>query len=196
MLETDRDITERKRAQEAVEQAKQHAENTAIQLRSVVVKNMAERLCVCDSHGQPILTNEAFRKTYRGTAGISAVFLGDTGSFRYGRQPRPGAYFPVSRALRGEKIHGLELRLRLKHSGEEMINRYNASPVRDSAGNVAMAVFTSENITERKRNEAQLFKSNRALTAYSHSTQALLHAESEPGSTGPDMPDCDRRLWL
>ncbi len=35
-------------------------------------------------------------------------------------------------------------------------------------------------VAERKRSEAQLHKLNRTLTAYSHSIQALLHAESEP----------------
>jgi PAS domain S-box-containing protein len=151
------DITERKQAEEELELAKRHAEDAAAQL-GTVVENMAERLYVCDSNGHPILTNEAFRRTFHG-AGMPKFprsFAEEMEVFDLAGNPVPSADWPIGRALRGENVRGVELRLRLKRSGEEMINSYNALPVLDSQGKVIMALFTSQDITEHKRAEEAL----------------------------------------
>ncbi len=154
------DVTARKRAEEEVEKAKRHAENTAVQLRSIV-ENMAERLYVCDSNGHQILANEAFRSVFPGTGTIEfpQSFTDVMEAFDMAGNPVAVTDWPIARALRGEKVRNFELRLRFKHSKEEIINSYNASPVLDAGGKVIMAVFTSQAITERKRAEEALRKS-------------------------------------
>ena len=174
------DITESKRAQEELQLAKRHAEDAAVQLRSIV-ENMAERLFVCDSKGHLILMNEAFRRTYPGTdtPEFPRTFAEQWEAFDMAGNPVPVADWPIGLALRGQKVRGAEFRIRSKLTGKDMISSYNASPVFGPQGKVMMALFTSQDIDERKRAEAQLRRLNRTLTALNNSDQALLHAVDE-----------------
>jgi PAS domain S-box-containing protein len=154
VMEINNDITARKRAQEELQLAKRHAEDVAVQLRSVV-ENMAERLYVCDSNGNLILMNAAFRGTYPGTDApeFPRTFAEQWEGFDMAGNPVPVADWPIGLALRGQKVRGAEFRTRSKLTGEEMINSYNASPIFDSRGKVILALFTSQDITARKRAE-------------------------------------------
>ncbi len=154
VLETNRDITERKRAEAELERAKRRAEDAAVQLRSVV-ENMAERLYVCDSNGNPILMNEAFRRTYPGVAApqFPQTFAEHWEGFDMAGNPVPVENWPIGRALRGQTVYGAEFRIRAKLTGKDMISSYNASPVFDSQGKLIMALFTTQDISERKRAE-------------------------------------------
>ena len=142
---------------------------------------MAERLYVCDSKGHPILTNAAFRRTYPGTDApeYPRTFTEHWEAFDMAGNPVPVADWPIGLALRGQKVRGAEFRTRSKLTGKDMISSYNASPVFDSQGKVMMALFTSQDIAERKRAEEQLQKLNRTLNALSNSNQALMHATDE-----------------
>ncbi len=56
-----KEIAERKRAEEALANAKQVAETNMVQLRTTL-DNLAEAVYVCDAEGQPLLTNPAFMR--------------------------------------------------------------------------------------------------------------------------------------
>jgi PAS domain S-box-containing protein len=151
------DLTERKRAEDELKTAKQHAEDTAIQVRSII-ENMAERLYVCDSKGNLILMNEAFRRTYPGVPApkFPESFAEYWEAFDLAGNPVPVEDWPIGLALRGQKVRNAEFRTRSKRTGEEMISSYNAAPVFDAQGKLVMALFTTQDISARKQAEAAL----------------------------------------
>jgi PAS domain S-box-containing protein len=129
------------------------------QLRTIV-NSLTERLYVCDSGGYPLVVNEAFRKYHAMKApSYPQSFEEDVVTSDLNGQPLPLSEWPISRALRGEQVRGLELRLRAKNSFQDSIVSYNASPVQDAQGNLIMAVVTSEDITLRKQVEEALRES-------------------------------------
>ncbi len=93
--------------------------------------------------------------------------------------PVPVEDWAPGRALRGETVRGLEFRLRLKHTGEEIIGSYNASPVLDSQGKVVMALFTSQDITGRKQTEQALLRSEK-LASVGRMAATIAHEINNP----------------
>lgn len=69
--------------------------------------------------------------------------------------------WPLSRALKGEKVQGLELRVRTKNSESEFFLTSNAIPVLDAQGKVQMVVLTAEDTTLRRRAEEALIRSEK-----------------------------------
>jgi PAS domain S-box-containing protein len=129
------------------------------QLRTIV-DSLSERLYVCDSSGRPLVVNETFRKYHAMKDPIyPQSFEEDVVTSDLNGRPLPLSEWPISRALRGEQVQGMELRLRAKDSVQDSIVSYNASPVRDAQGNLIMAVVTSEDITLRKQAEQVLCES-------------------------------------
>ena len=116
---------------------------------------MAERLYVCDGEGHPILMNEAFRKTYPGADApeFPQTFAEYWEAFDMAGNPVPVADWPIGLALRGQRVRGAEFRTRSRLTGKDMISSYSASPVFDSQGKLIMALFTTQDIAERKRGE-------------------------------------------
>jgi signal transduction histidine kinase/ActR/RegA family two-component response regulator len=74
----------------------------------------------------------------------------------------PFDQWPMSRALRGERMHNCELRIRRTDTGMERILNYCGKSVRDSAGKQS-AFLTVTDITKRKQAEAQLCELNDTL---------------------------------
>jgi PAS domain-containing protein len=138
-------------------QAKTQAENITSQLRAVI-DNMASRIYACDSKGRIILANDHYLSDYAASEPFvfPQSFIDKADVFDLDGQLMPVSEWPLSRALRGERLEGLELRLRLKQSGQEFIMSYNISPVFYLEGKLIMAVLTSLDITESKRVEEVL----------------------------------------
>jgi PAS domain S-box-containing protein len=74
------------------------------------------------------------------------------------RDPFPVEALPGRRALAGEDSAETVLRFRVRDTGEERWSAVKATPIRDHAGNVTMAINVIEDITTHKRAElAQRF---------------------------------------
>lgn len=71
--------------------------------------------------------------------------------------------WPVSRILRGESLHNLELRTHIKHLGWHRILNYGGMLVHDPDGRPTLAVLVMSDITERKRDEAELREAKQSL---------------------------------
>jgi signal transduction histidine kinase len=64
--------------------------------------------------------------------------------------------WPISRVLRGERLHSVEVKVRFKAMDQERILSCNGSAIRDQSGEILMAILTSADITERIRTEEAL----------------------------------------
>ena len=162
------DITERKRAEAELKQARSQAERSTAQLRTIL-DNMTERLYVCDHEGNLVMLNEAARATYGLPDTSIPQRVSDLDELievsELDGRTLPLSEWPISRILRGEQIHGLELQVRSKVTGKEFIFSYNGAPVRDAHGDLVMAVFTAEDISDRKRAEKALIRSEKLASA-------------------------------
>jgi PAS domain S-box-containing protein len=139
--------------------------------------NMAERLIVCDSQGNILLANDAARKTYAIDEQIPwqvSRLTEEAELFTLDGRRLSLSERPLSRILRGEQIRSIELRLRVKASGQEFVLSYNGTPIRGQNGSVALAVLTSEDITERKRAEEVLRRAEEGRRA-----AEAVHAERQ-----------------
>jgi PAS domain S-box-containing protein len=87
----------------------------------------------------------------------------------------PVAERPLSRVLRGERLHQVECQLRrLDRDNWKRVFSYNGMPICDAQGRPALAVVTLNDITERKQAEAALDQSEeRARILYEHISDAL-----------------------
>jgi PAS domain S-box-containing protein len=159
VLEINRDITERNRAEEAIRSARLEAERSATQLRTVL-DNMAERLYVCDGEGNLLIANATARETYDPESASNAPSAFDMPDhievLDIFRRPLPRAEWPISRVLRGERVRSSEIRVRFKRTGLTRTLSCNGSAIKDAHGKIVMAVLTSEDITERKVAESRL----------------------------------------
>ena len=63
--------------------------------------------------------------------------------------------WPMSRLLRGERLHDYEMVVRNKQKGIERVFSYNGSLLRDSRGEPQMAVLTMHDVTEHRQVEAE-----------------------------------------
>ncbi len=159
---TARDVTDRKRAERELAEARSQAERTATQLRTIF-DSVEERLYVCDRDGNPIMANDVARKTYGSPLSAPSVPEMSRLIEVFDLEGRQLAFseWPISRALRGERVHATEVRVRFKATGDERILSTNGSAIRDQDGEILMAVLTSADITERKRTEEALRRSEK-----------------------------------
>ncbi len=159
---TARDVTEHKRAERELAEARLQAERVATQLRTIF-ESVEERLYVCDRDGNAIMSNSVARRTYGWP--MIAPSVGEMPSLMEmfdleGRQ-LDLAEWPISRVLRGEHLHSVEVRVRFKAIDQERILNCNGSAIRDQSGEILMAVLSSADITERIRTEEALRRSEK-----------------------------------
>lgn len=68
----------------------------------------------------------------------------------------PASEWPLVRALRGERLHDVRLRVLRKDTGRESVWSYGATSVRDGTGEPAVAFVTIQDVTERARSRRGL----------------------------------------
>ncbi len=170
---TARDVTEHKRAERELAEARLQAERTATQLRTIF-ESVEELLYVCDRDGNAIMANSVARRTYGGPPAAPSVMeipdLMEVFDLEGRRLALPE--WPISRVLRGEHIRSTEVRVRFKAIDEERILSCNGSAIRDQSGEIAMVVLTSADITDRIRTEEALRRSEK-LALQGEQFQAL-----------------------
>jgi signal transduction histidine kinase len=87
-------------------------------------------------------------------------------------EPIPPKMFPMERALRGETGTSVEYAYRRKDTGESWIASLSFSPVRAEDGAITGAVITARDVTEHKRTEDALRRSEK-LAVQREQFQAL-----------------------
>lgn len=144
-----RDITERKRAEEALTESR-------TKLKAALA-SMTDAVFICDSSGVFIEFNEAFAVFHRfenkdvcfsnrNECSCVLEFFTTDGELL------PHELWPVSRAIRGETVSNAEFALRRKDTGETWVGSYSFSPIRDTNGTIVGAVTVARDITELKQN--------------------------------------------
>jgi len=149
------DITASKRAEDAVRASEAYLQT--------VVENLDEGVVVSDLKGRLLHWNRAALKIHglrNLEEGLRSV---DDFAETFELVTMDGArvaveQWPVSRILRGEHLHDLELRVRNKRANWERTFDYGGTLVRDANNRPLMAIVTVSDITERKQAEARLLE--------------------------------------
>ena len=185
------DNTARKQADEALRK-------TEVELHAVF-ENLDEGVIVANLDGELLYMNPAAQTAY-GLSGPEEVqrHLEDFGqTFELSDLEGvllPAHEWPLARILRGEKLHGLEVRVRGILTDRQRIFSYRGTLVSDEAGEPLKAVITINDITERRladdviqrlngqlelrvvERTAQLQTANRELEAFCYSVSHDLRA--------------------
>ncbi|MDN7013737.1 PAS domain-containing sensor histidine kinase [Methanoculleus sp. FWC-SCC3] len=163
VLGSGKDITERIRAQEALQ-------NREAQLRTIV-ENLNEGLGVFDLDGNPLQWNRAAREFF-GLFGLkdapgSVSEFGNLFEFTtVDGTVLPVEKWPLSRVLRGEQIRDVEVRTRRIGTDRQRVFNYGGTLVRGAGGSPFMAVVTFTDITDRKETEEALLAANEVANLY------------------------------
>jgi PAS domain S-box-containing protein len=159
--------------------AKELAEKTLAQFRANI-DSMSEGMYVIGTDGKRLLTNPAYFRILGFDPGCSPDAISPLLE-RYDLNDKlvPAEDWSVSRALRGETIVQRQFRVRRIDTGREVFVSVNATPVRDSSGNVTMAVVTVEDITAMKQAEESL-RTSEKLAAVGRMAGTLAHEINNP----------------
>ena len=90
-------------------------------------------------------------------------------SFRPDGQPLSAAELPLTRALAGETIHGEEFEIQ-RPDGNRAVVQESAAPILNRTGQVVAAVLTVDDLTEKRRAEAEV---RRLSTTVANAQEAL-----------------------
>jgi PAS domain S-box-containing protein len=148
-----RDITERKRAEDALRTSEAHLQT--------VVENLDEGVIVSDLNGELLHWNRAALEIH-GIANLEEGRRGPTelvDTFELSAMDGtlvPVEEWPLSRILRGENLHDFELGVRNIKAGWQRIFNYGGTLVRDGNNQPLLAIITITDITERKGGEEML----------------------------------------
>jgi PAS domain S-box-containing protein len=136
---------------------------------------------VLDTEGKPYYINQKAKEIFgKGVVpGISAEQLSEVYQvYKAGtNQKYPVENLPVIRALKGESVTADDLEV---HQGEKIIPlEIRARPIYDAKGNIAYAINTLQDISDRQQAEAERQKFIEELFELNCNMELALEAESE-----------------
>ncbi len=167
------DITERKRAEAALQKSKQDQERYSAQLE-IVLNNITDGLVVSDMDGNLFHWNPAaiamhgFASLEEGLRRLPE--LADIFELSTEAGVLPVEEWPLSRILRGETLRNWEVTLRRHATDWVRVFSYGGTLARSSDGKPLLAVVTIQDVTERKQSEDEL---KRLLTELERSNKEL-----------------------
>jgi PAS domain S-box-containing protein len=185
------DITDRKRADEALRESQAKLE--------AALSAMTDAVFISDAHGHFVHFNDAFATFHRfNSKEQCSRRLDDYPAileiYSLDGKLMPLDLWAVPRALRGETSTNSEFGLRRKDTGEAWIGSYSYGPIRDQHGIIVGSVVVVRDVTEQKQAEeeirrlnseleqrvldrtAQLEASNKELEAFAYSVSHDLRA--------------------
>jgi PAS domain S-box-containing protein len=148
-----------------LEQAQHRLSESRAKLEAAL-SSMTDSVIITDTAGNFVEFNDAYATLYRfknkaectrSFAEFSELFEVSTAD----GEPLTKEMFPTWRALRGETQSNVEYSYRRKDTGETWIGSLSFSPVRAEDGSITGAVITARDVTERKRTEEALRRSEK-----------------------------------
>ena len=142
------DITERKQAEEAIENERAHL--------SALLDNIGEAIVICDAEGRIVRFNETARRLHGlPEEPVPPEQWAEHYDLYYedGITLLPMEDIPLFRALQGERVLNAEIVVAPKHSGGPYYMICSGQALTDEAGNITGAVIAMHDITERKKME-------------------------------------------
>lgn len=150
------DVTERKNTEDALKSSKALLED--------VFASMQEGIVILDTKGNVVDFNEAFARvnrfkdkaeTLRSINAFSSIFK----AVQLDGTPVPPEEWPISKALQGQSGTNQEFRLERTDTGECWVSSNSYAPLRNQKNEIIGAIQTVRDITENKKSEAALRKS-------------------------------------
>lgn len=155
VISINRDITKRKQIENVLENERKFLE--------AVLENLSDALVACDAEGKLTLFNRTAQEFHGLTAEpVSAEKWAEHYDLYEadGITPLAKEKIPLFRAFQGEKISNVEMVVAPKNK-ERLTLLASGQPIIDSHGNKIGAVVGMRDVTERKRAEANLTKSEK-----------------------------------
>ncbi|MVX66865.1 PAS domain S-box protein [Clostridium chromiireducens] len=153
ILETNRDITERKKIEEELRIQNQIIKQQKEQLE-IIVENISEGLTVVDKNGNYIMLNKKVAKYTKNTTLLGRALekvgeLLEAGETYYTETGEIITLddFPSMKVIRGEKVENQTVVV--KHGDNNIYFNFNATPVFDDMGEVRLGIIICRDITER-----------------------------------------------
>ena len=162
-----RDITERKESEEALRETKDYLDNLLNYANAPVI--------VWDNEQKISLFNNAFEAL---TGYKKGSMLGRSIDVLFPPLQKTEILETIERAMAGEKWQSVEVPILCK-DGETRIALWNSANVQDKAGNIVGTIAQGQDITERKRLQEALLKSER-LAAIGQLASAVGHEIRNP----------------
>ncbi len=148
-----------------LEQAQQRLGESRAMLEAAL-SSMTDSVIITDTEGNFVEFNDAYATMYHFESKAKCIrsfseFRELFEVFTAGGEPLTKEMFPTLRALRGETGSNVEYSYRRKDTGETWIGSLSFSPVRAEDGSITGAVITARDVTEQKRIEEALRRSEK-----------------------------------